>query len=70
MYWPAHRRGATRLRQWGSNASTVGWQRLHEGDVVTLDGKSGRIGAGMLPLARERPNAELAELARWRREQG
>ena len=43
-----------------------GW--LHEGDPVTLDGNSGRIYAGRLPVVRERPDAALAEVAKWRRE--
>jgi pyruvate,orthophosphate dikinase len=48
----------------------LGLEQLHEGDIVTLDGDNGRIYAGQLPLVRERPEAELAELARWQREQG
>jgi len=48
----------------------LGQERLHEGDTVTLDGDNGRIYAGRLPLVRERPEAELTQLAAWRREQG
>ena len=48
----------------------LGQQQLHEGDTVTLDGDNGRIYAGQLPLVHERPEAELAELAGWRWEQG
>jgi pyruvate,orthophosphate dikinase len=44
----------------------LGQRRLAEGDEVTLDGESGRIYAGRLPVVRERPVAELAEVSRWR----
>jgi pyruvate, orthophosphate dikinase len=47
----------------------LGDARLHEWDTVTLDGDNGRIYAGSLPLIHERPEAELAQLAAWRREQ-
>lgn len=47
----------------------LGQKHLHEGEVLTLDGDNGRIYAGQLPLIHERPEAELAELGRWRREQ-
>ena len=57
---PSDRRRRARLRHRR--------MRLQEGDDVTLDGDNGRIlDAGTLPLVHERPEAELAELARWRR---
>jgi len=40
--------------------------RLVEGDELTLDGNTGRIYQGRLEVVRERPEAELAELTRWR----
>jgi pyruvate,orthophosphate dikinase len=46
----------------------LGQERLEEGDTVTLDANSGRVYAGRLPLVHERPEADLAELAGWRRE--
>lgn len=49
---------------------TLGQERLHEGDIVTLDGDNGRIYAGRLALLRERPETELTQLAAWRRDQG
>jgi pyruvate,orthophosphate dikinase len=48
----------------------LGQEQLREGDTVTLDGDNGRIYAGQLPLVRERPEAELAQLADWRRAKG
>lgn len=51
-----------------ANAKTcmIGERHFREGDALTLDGDTGRIYAGSLPVMRERPVAELAELARWR----
>lgn len=45
----------------------IGERIFHEGDELTLDGESGRVYAGALPVLRERPERELAELERWRR---
>jgi pyruvate,orthophosphate dikinase len=44
----------------------IGATRFQEGDDLTLDGDGGRIYAGRLALTRERPEAELAEVTRWR----
>lgn len=44
----------------------IGEQRFKEGDALTLDGDTGAIYAGKLSVIRERPEAELAELACWR----
>ncbi|MDR3515826.1 MAG: PEP/pyruvate-binding domain-containing protein [Azospirillaceae bacterium] len=41
---------------------------LHEGDALSLDGLSGQVYAGCLRVRRERPDAALAEIARWRAE--
>lgn len=45
---------------------TIGGRDFREGDELTLDGDRGRIFAGALPVMRERPEAELAEIVRWR----
>jgi len=39
---------------------------LAEGDEISLDGDGGRIYAGAVPVLRERPEAALAEVERWR----
>jgi pyruvate,orthophosphate dikinase len=44
----------------------IGDTRLREGDALTLDGDTGRIYPGLLPVVRERPTAALAEVAAWR----
>jgi len=51
-----------------AKACTIGGRRLFEGDTLTLDGDAGTIYAGAIPVVRERPDAELAEVARWRGE--
>jgi pyruvate,orthophosphate dikinase len=59
--------GCTALRFDAMRSECVlGQERLHEGDYVTLDGNTGRIYAGRLPLIHERPEAELTELTAWR----
>jgi len=44
----------------------IGALRFEEGDDLTLDGDGGRVFAGRVPVARERPEADLAEVAGWR----
>ena len=44
----------------------IGALRFQEGDDMTLDGDGGRVFAGRVPVARERPEADLAEVAGWR----
>lgn len=44
----------------------IGGRAFREGDELTLDGDGGRIFAGALPVVCERPERELAEVARWR----
>ncbi len=39
---------------------------LKEGDWLSIDGESGAIYLGRCQVAEERPDAELAEIARWR----
>lgn len=48
------------------NCCTIGGERFRAGDKLTLDGESGQIYAGALPVVRERPEEELREIARWR----
>ena len=40
---------------------------LEEGDWLTIDGGTGAIFPGRCVVAVEQPEAELAEIARWRR---
>lgn len=44
----------------------IGDARLREGDALTLDGDTGRIYAGRMPVVRERPDADLVKVAAWR----
>jgi len=44
---------------------SIGRTHLAEGEAITLDGDAGRIYRGQLPLIRERPVRELAEIAAW-----
>jgi pyruvate, orthophosphate dikinase len=44
----------------------IGGAQVREGDELTLDGNNGNIYRGRMEIVRERPDAELAELARWR----
>ncbi len=46
---------------------TLGGIRLAEGQELTLDGNDGSIYLGRIKVVRERPEAELAEVASWRR---
>jgi pyruvate,orthophosphate dikinase len=46
----------------------IGERELAEGDLLTLDGDSGAVYAGRIETTEERPEAELAKLAQWRRE--
>jgi len=43
----------------------IGAARLAEGEAITLDGDAGRVYRGKLPVIRERPVRELAEVAAW-----
>ncbi len=56
---------ALRVQPQGSSC-TIGDTRLHEGDALTLDADSGKVYAGLLPVVRERPQAELEQIASWR----
>ncbi len=39
---------------------------LHEGDWLSLDGESGQVFLGRGKVAVETPQAELAEISRWK----
>jgi pyruvate, orthophosphate dikinase len=54
-----------RLRPDGTGCD-IGTRHLVEGDDLTLDGNTGHVYAGRLDVVRERPEAELAQLAQWR----
>lgn len=49
---------------------TIGGTRLYEGDVITIDGDTGVVYAGELPIITERPEALLTMVRAWRRERG
>jgi pyruvate,orthophosphate dikinase len=50
----------------GSRAVTLGAERLHEGDAITLDGDEGTIHAGILELVEERPTELLERVRAWK----
>lgn len=45
---------------------TIEGTRLAEGEELTLDGNSGNVYRGRIEVIRERPESELAEMAKWR----
>jgi len=46
----------------------LGARHFHEGEVVTLDGDTGFVYSGSIPTIKERPEADLAIVAEWRRQ--
>jgi pyruvate,orthophosphate dikinase len=44
----------------------IGSVPLREGDEITLDGENGLVYAGRVPTALERPDRDLALVAKWR----
>jgi pyruvate,orthophosphate dikinase len=48
----------------------IAGQRLSEGELITLDGDTGRVYRGSLPVIHERPYQELAEIRGWRAASG
>ncbi len=48
--------------------ATLSGRPLAEGEYLSLDGDTGEIFPGRLPVRREKPSDALAEIARWRRE--
>jgi pyruvate, orthophosphate dikinase len=49
-----------------STGCILGDQALSAGETLTLDAETGRVYPGRLAVVRERPEKELAEIARWR----
>ena len=43
----------------------IGTEEIAEGDVISLDGNTGAIYRGSLPVVRDRPERELAIVAGW-----
>jgi pyruvate,orthophosphate dikinase len=43
----------------------IGDRVLHEGELITIDGETGRIYSGRIPVTIERPQALLATVATW-----
>jgi pyruvate,orthophosphate dikinase len=39
---------------------------MHEGDWLSLDGERGEVTLGQRAIVTEKPEAELAEIERWR----
>ena len=50
----------------GRRTCRIAQQDFTEGDWLTLDGNSGAVYGGRLEVSLERPEAELATIARWR----
>ena len=51
-----------------AGSAKIGGTEISEGDWVTIDGDSGNLYLGCLETATTRPEAELAEIARWKAE--
>ena len=49
-----------------SRAASLAATMLKEGDWLTIDGQTGAVYLGQVKIAVERPDAELAEIERWR----
>jgi pyruvate,orthophosphate dikinase len=49
-------------------AATIGTHTIRAGDWLSLDGERGEIALGQRAIIVEKPEAELAEIERWRRE--
>ncbi len=49
----------------GWRVCRIGTQEIGEGDAISLDGNTGAIYPGLLPVLRERPERELAIVAGW-----
>jgi pyruvate, orthophosphate dikinase len=48
-----------------AHACTIGDRTFHEGDVITIDGDTGCVYAGVVPMVIERPDALLAVVEGW-----
>ncbi|MBR1137963.1 MULTISPECIES: PEP/pyruvate-binding domain-containing protein [Bradyrhizobium] len=51
----------------GAERALLGTTAIARGDWVTIDGDQGRVYCGRLEIVTARPDAELAEVAAWRR---
>lgn len=49
----------------GDGFFTVGEQRVHEGEVVSIDGTTGQVALGALPMVAAKAPAELETLLSW-----
>jgi len=49
------------------NAGEIGGRKIEEGDWISLDGETGEVTVGRRDVVAELPEAELAEVAAWRR---
>ena len=49
----------------GARALDLGGHKVHEGEVVTLDGGSGEVYLGAVPVVEERPVELLERVRRW-----
>ena len=47
-------------------AANLAGDTLHEGDWLSIDGETGTIYLGRGNVVADRPEAELAEIQRWR----
>jgi pyruvate,orthophosphate dikinase len=47
------------------NSATIAGIRIEEGDVITIDGTTGHVYAGALPLIDPEPSDELTKLLEW-----
>jgi pyruvate,orthophosphate dikinase len=50
----------------GLRHATLGGRRIGEGETLSLDGETGEIFLGTLPIEEERPSDALAKVAAWR----
>jgi pyruvate,orthophosphate dikinase len=50
----------------GLRHATLGGRRIGEGETLSLDGETGEIYLGVLPIEEERPSEALAKVAGWR----
>jgi pyruvate,orthophosphate dikinase len=48
------------------HSATISGKMVKQGDWLTLDGETGAIYLGRCRTRMERPDAELAEIERWR----
>ncbi len=58
--------GCSSLVLGGDGSARLGQAAFKEGDWLSLDGETGEIFLGRREIAVERPDAEIAEIARWR----